>query len=211
MFVVNMQFVTREMLSVALAEVAAEDFPIRNLLRHHLCELPGVDFHLHCHCPGRDRLSCLSAKKVLQLAAARLSPTLPTHLPWTCCCSRAAFYSVRGFHVVNVWSFDAVAAEGCFEDLNVDRKRTRTGNKVLFRFACEDVYLLKILLGALHRTLNVPHGLGYHLGAYDYPRWKSVENCQLLSGHSCLLRCVVVNKREYQERFVKSRVSLINA
>lgn len=207
LFSVNVQFVTKDMLCTVLANI--KEVPILKLINRHLCVLPGKDFRLHCHCPYRHRLSCISLRVILEEVLRNLCPILSVPLPWTCCCSRVAHYVFCGFGVISVWHFDERLAEECLTELELSFKRIRTGNKILFQYQCA-TYVTKILLSLLHSRLNLPHGLGYHVGEYDYRFWKSVNNCQLLSGHSCLTRFVVVNNREYQERFVKSRVSLLS-
>lgn len=196
LFKTHVEFVTRGMLEEMLPDWY-------NPLTRLLCDLPGTDFTLHCHCESSDRLECQAAKRVLQQLMSNLQPRLRVPLPWTNCCTKVAHYSVGSCSVFSVWMFSGKATEECLRPL-VDFKVARVNRKYVFVVGDLQDFELRVLLMRLHACLNLPDKVGFHVGDYNVCDWKSVETSQLLSARSCALRYLYKDGQYYQERFLKN-------
>ncbi|ABA47247.1 E4.3 [Snake adenovirus 1] len=198
LFSINFQYLTKTMV-----EEACCDPVVLRLLCIHLCDLPGADFVLHCHCGDASRLECQASRVALKLLMGSMRPVLRTPLPWTNCCTNVAHYCVGSVGILSVWRFSRSVTEDLLREL-VDFAKVDLAKKTVYQFNCSDCGTLRWLLLSLHKTVNLPDKVGFHLGQYDVGLWKNVDTCQLNSGHSCMLRFINVNNEEYQERFLKS-------
>ncbi|AII22581.1 E4.3 [Lizard adenovirus 2] len=194
----KLEYVTKTMIKEACCSPV-----LFKLISIHLCDLPGNDYVLHCHCADGRRLECQAARVLLKAIDCTFEPVLKCPLPWTNCCSRVAHYCVGNIGLINVWRFSRGVTEDCFNRL-LDYSKIDLEKKTVFQFDCQSKHVVMMLLMVLHKHVNLPDKLGYHLGDYDVASWKSVHTCHLNSGHSCMLRFIFVNNQEYQERFLKS-------
>lgn len=186
-------------------KLCVSDEVVWRMISPYFCSLPVVNFRFHCHCPSVHSLRCKAASVVLNKLLCSIPIEISSTPPWTNCCSRICNFCVNGMQYLVCWTTwkETVAAVLC--NYSIHFYFIVSNKRCIFTFRCQ-AQTLTVLLTALHRAINHP-ALGYHLGSYDVQFWKSLKSIGLHGTAPCTVRFLRINGEEYQERYIKQKLS----
>lgn len=195
-------FVSKELIKRTLGN---ELIGVFRALCLHLCEVPGINGHFHCHCDDHMSLSCQSTAAILKrLCAERFRPS-KERTPYFWCCTRFVLFRINNTCYIKCrWRHCQVAME-VLRDFGFEYKYYLLAANMfsLLEFSCES-HLTSVVMTVLHQRINLDddNPSGYHFGTWE--GWKDgvVDTSE---GRYCSLRFIDVHGTSVQERSIRKK------
>lgn len=170
-----------------------------------LCDLPGENGLLHCHCSDPFSLTCQSRAVVLNYLCSKRLNFKNLRTPYFFCCSRFVIFRVNDTCFVKCrWKYCRIAMD-VLSEMNICYKYYLLGSSMfsLLEFNSE-AHVSSIITTLLHQRINLDPSdpSGYHIGTWE--GWKECKP-NLYEGRYCRLRFIDFKGLTAQERFLRNK------